>query len=60
MRRLWKAVLWALLGGLVVCAAAAGAAEEFGSTGTHAGQFLEPFGSAADQQTGDIYVATHL
>jgi hypothetical protein len=42
---------------LVAGVAQAGAATQFGSYGTEAGQFREPWGIGVDQASGDVYVA---
>jgi hypothetical protein len=54
MRRL--AALVAVLASWLACGAPARALSQFGSYGPHAGQFVEPFGIAVQDDTSDLFV----
>jgi tripartite motif-containing protein 71 len=55
-RWLMGAACLLLLAAFAGCGGPAGTVGEFASYGTAAGQLREPFGIAADQRTGDVYV----
>lgn len=50
------ALLCAVLGALALGADPAGAADQFGSYGTLADEFIEPNGIAVDQDNGDVFI----